>query len=296
MKRFSAANSRLFMQIAVAASYSFGGYTKRWAAVTAEESTKRVVAYIEDQARHVERGARVIGSDAAVLDAIETGNEALVRANAVAMNLNLQFDVIMILDADGAVVAVTGAPDVRYGTRPFWGKKSWDSQRPRTLVTRLGSQLVLVAIRPLSAAPGGYSVAAATIIDEEFIDDAQIAAGDAFGFYDAQGKSAALGVGAAAAALPGAPMEPAMVNPDPGVAALIARARTRGSASGSDTYGSREYQLYARAPTDRWRPRCSPRGQRPRPIPQSAPARRVGTRANRTCRSRWRCPSYGHAR
>ncbi len=262
MKRFSTANSRLYLQIAlplflaaaamgiivtVAASYSFGSFTTSWASQTAEESAKRVVAYVEDHVLEVERGSRVIASDATVLNAIQARNEASLRANTTAMNVNLQFDVLMILDSDGGVVAVTGSPDLRYGTRPLWGKPTWDTQRPRTLITRLGSQMALVAIRPFSAAPGGYSVAAAKFIDKGLMDGAQIGGDDAFGFYDAQGRNVALGIGDAAHAQEGEPLVPAMTDPAPEIVALISEASRGGSAAGFGTYGSREYRLYARA-------------------------------------------------
>lgn len=255
------AGSRLFVQIVfplviisvavgvvatVIAAYFFDDLSSRWASQVAEHTTSRVISYFDAHAQTVERGARVLSGDSEILEAVETNDASALRKRIAAMNGRMRYDVLIVLDSDDSVMAISGETGLKVGTRLFWGQEGVGTSTQSTIFTRLGSYETLLSLQPLSGRDDGYAVAAGTIIDDQFMQRAVIEGEDVFGFYDRSGRAAALGFGAGVDSAEKTPLVPLMVNSGPTLDTLLLQAEGSGSAFATVREEGREYTLHAR--------------------------------------------------
>lgn len=260
MKRRSLFGSRLYGQIVyplLAASvvvgivatfvavYFLQDLTGRWVSEVARNSTDTLATSVSDYAGQMERMARIAVADGGIRSSVARLDDSAMRAAVVIENTNLGFDSMMLLDPQGRVVAITGAPGVNYGARPFGDEGAWGYGRPRTTLSRLGNEAALSALYPVSSGRDGYTLVASRVLDDAFLESLGVGEGSAYCIYDAAGRRIACAIGPGLNRQQEARLSSALTSPAPEIGRMLGEASREQSASADLRLQGGRYQLWS---------------------------------------------------
>ena len=168
----------------VVAVFFLRDLTDHWVTQVADAVTVSLVNDYSRYASQMQLAAREDATSGDILRAAASGGTAALRRSIAANSTALDYDYILVLDADGAVLASSNGSGVALGSSPFAaGVSSADLPRLWThvsLVTAEGKP-ALMACEPLSSGRGQtYTVALVTRVDDEFLRE--LAGSNAAGF------------------------------------------------------------------------------------------------------------------
>jgi len=230
----------------VVAVYFLRDLTTTWVAEVARASTEDLAYRYQEYAGQAQRMTRLAAVDDGLTEAVAAGDETATLSAVVAMNTTLGFDSLMVVDADGTVIAAHGRRAPAPGESVMEPDQFKSKVRVGTGLAQMAGTEALSIAQPLSGPDGSkLFLIAATAVDDRFLNFLGANENASYCFYLANGTQIACTVGTEFSAEDAAALRESLMHPTPGVLSAIAEAREGEFGTGSLRAGGRDYQVYA---------------------------------------------------
>jgi len=157
--------------------------TGRWVSEVAHSSTGGLALQFTKYCDRMNREASLVVDGGEMRTAIDSGDVAAVRQKVATDNAVLGFDTTMVLDPLDRVVAVSGAPGVELGSRPFGDVPSIEPGTSRGVFAPVQGTLTLSLFRPITATERGYTFVVSRVVDDRLLGELSVMSDGAFALY-----------------------------------------------------------------------------------------------------------------
>lgn len=263
MKRLSLFGSHLYNQIVVpllaaslivglvataVAVYFLRDLTDKWVSQVADGTTTNLVVRYTQYADEMKQISRVIASDPQLRDAVAKGDKYTAAERITWAKSTLGYDNLMILDAEGKVVASSGFSAIQSGTRPLdasadaFGRISGDTE----LLISIGGVETLTTLHPMVLPGGTYIMVLSRVMSDAFLEQLAGETGSAFCLYTAEKKRVACTVSAGLGGREGADLRSTLDSGNKGVNAALAKVTSDTAGVSELRVDSTRYEVWAR--------------------------------------------------
>jgi len=217
----------------------------RWVTDVARSSTNGLALQLDDYRDHMDREARLVVDQGEMREAVEAGDMEAIRYRVASGNASLGFSSMMVLDPEDSVVAVSGVPGVRIGSKPFGDVAAVPAGAARSLFTPLQGELTLTLFRPITAGVNGYTLALSQKVDDALLGELSAVDTGTFALYDDSGALMAVTSGPGTGGGQGIDkgIRAALRRGDE-IKALLARADDAAAVEGSVHVGEEEFRVW----------------------------------------------------
>lgn len=223
--------------------------TDKWVSQVAETTTTNLVGRYQeysDQMLHLVK----IAADSPSMRAAANDYSAVGAQGEVAWeSVALDYDNVMLLDEAGTVLATSGMPELRSGSKPLGtegpgNRGKW--QRARSVYAELAGQPTLTALQPLQASDGTrYTLALTRIISDRFVEGLASSNSGASAFFGPDSTRVAFSVSGLLPPKERSALTSALAGSNPEVSQAIADARGTGAGTSLLRVGGINYQVRA---------------------------------------------------
>ncbi len=171
----------------VVAVYFLSNLTDSWVDEIASGVGRNLVNRIEAQIDSMMSMAEVASADPRLVDALAGRDPGAVRDVLASTGASLHADNLMLLDADGVVVATAGLDGITPGASVSRSEGiPWrDVQTPYSLLLDVAGKVTLSALHPVEGPDGReYTLCISRVVNDQFLRSLTLGAGCASAFYD----------------------------------------------------------------------------------------------------------------
>jgi len=168
-----------------------------WINQNARSTSAAVIAEIDEHGTRLVKEARLVSGIPSLAAAAQDGDVPALGRQLVMLNRSLDEDNLMMLDAQGRVVASTGRLLLEPGADPIdpRDRAFLAGRTSRPVFARIGDRQTLCGIQPMKG-PGGeaYTLVLSIIVDDHYLGSLSLTSEAALALYDASGRYVAFSV------------------------------------------------------------------------------------------------------